>query len=107
MSCGPAAATSAPLTDDGFGQRLALDGDRLIVWIVVVYVKGWIGQAGDFFPPSSIFRPPSSSSGRMRRFNKETRNAGERKMALEHEALTEPIIGAATNFAKARWNRSE
>ncbi len=38
---------------------------------------------------------PHCNRGRMERFNKEPRNAGERKMALEHEALTEPIIGAA------------
>jgi hypothetical protein len=29
------------------------------------------------------------------RLDKETRKAGKRKMALEHEALTERIIGAA------------
>ncbi len=31
----------------------------------------------------------------MERFDKETRNAGERKSDLDHEALTERIIGAA------------
>ena len=42
-----AVATSAPLADDGFRQRLALDGDRLIVGVVVVDVEGGVGQAGD------------------------------------------------------------
>jgi hypothetical protein len=37
----------APLADDGFGQRLALDGDRLIVRVDVVDVEGGIGQRGD------------------------------------------------------------
>ncbi len=41
------AATSAPLADDGFRQRLAFDGNRLIGWVVVVDVEGWVGQAGD------------------------------------------------------------
>ena len=42
-----AAATSAPLADDGFRQRLALDGDRLIVGIIVIDVEGGVGEAGD------------------------------------------------------------
>ena len=45
----------APLADDGFRQRLAFDGDRLIVRIVVVDVEGWVGQAGDEAAPI-IFR---------------------------------------------------
>src|SRR5271166_2906673 len=40
-------ATSAPLADDGFRQRLALNGDGLIVRVVVVDVLGGIGKAGD------------------------------------------------------------
>ena len=36
-----------PLADDGFRQRFALDGDRLIVRVVVVDVEGWVRQAGD------------------------------------------------------------
>ena len=37
----------SPLADDGFRQRLALDGDRLIVRVVVVDVEGWVREAGD------------------------------------------------------------
>src|SRR5271166_4716084 len=40
-------ATSAPLADDGFRQRLSLDEDGLIVRIVVVDVQGGVGEAGD------------------------------------------------------------
>jgi hypothetical protein len=40
-------ANSTPFADDGFRKRLTLDGDRLIVRVVVVDVKGWVGQAGD------------------------------------------------------------
>jgi hypothetical protein len=33
------AGTSAPLAEDGFGQRLSLDGDRRVAGIVVVEVQ--------------------------------------------------------------------
>ena len=42
-----AAANSAPLAEDGFRQRLALDGDGRILGIVVVDVEGGVGQAAD------------------------------------------------------------
>ena len=47
-------ATSTPLADDGFRQRLALDGDRLIVRVVVVDVEGGSGRR--VMRPSAIKR---------------------------------------------------
>ena len=40
-------ATSAPLADDGFRQRLSLDGDGLIVRVVVVDVLGGVRKPGN------------------------------------------------------------
>lgn len=37
----------APLAEDGFGQRLALDSDGLVVRVVIIGVEGGIRQADD------------------------------------------------------------